>query len=109
MSRTCKSICMTASILASLLAIATIAGCGGYGEVSPVAYDYATALYAVSNRRAEDKLETISEQIKSAREIGDLSQQEAEWLEEILSDVRSGNWESAVKACRAMMEDQASG
>lgn len=96
-----------ASILAALLATATIPDCGGYGEVSPAAYDYATALYSITNRRAEDKLEAIGEQIKSARETGNLSQQEAEWLEAILSDARHGNWESAAKACRTMMEDQA--
>jgi hypothetical protein len=108
MNKSRKSVWATVQILSALLAfvVTSTAGCGSYGEISPAAYDYATALYSISNQKAKDKLVGIGEQIKTARESGDLSQQEAEWLEAILSDSCNGKWESAVKACRAMMEDQ---
>ncbi len=92
--------------MAATLMLSTTSGCAGYGAVSPAAYDYATALYSISNRKAEDRLEQIDEQMRLARQAGELSPQESEWLHEILADARNGQWESANSACRRMMEDQ---
>ena len=83
-----------------------IAGCGGYGEVSSGAYEYAKALYSISNRRASDRLDQVSDQIQSARESGELSEQEAGWLNDIVSDARARQWESASRASRRMLQDQ---
>jgi hypothetical protein len=88
--------------------IVFVPGCG-YGSVSKTAYDHATALYSIANRRAEDKLGQISEQIATARTRGELSEQEATWLEAIVDDARQGRWDAALDASRAMMEDQVGG
>lgn len=96
----------TTLVLLAILTIAPVSGCGGYGEVSPAAYDCATALYAVCNRKAADKLAVVTEHIQRARAAGELSEQEVGWLEAIVRDAGQGDWESAARACRTMMEDQ---
>lgn len=87
-----------------LLAFAT--GCGSYGELSPTAYEFAKALYSVSNRQAEDKLEATAQQIQQAQSNGDISPEEADWLQEIIQQSRAGHWKEANQAARQMMEDQ---
>lgn len=89
-----------------LLLLVLITGCGGYGEVSPTAYEYAKALYSIANRQAGDRLESVSEQIQSARKSGDLSEQEESWLSDIIRDARNGRWESARRASWRIMQDQ---
>jgi hypothetical protein len=86
-------------------ALLLVAGCG-YGEVSPAAYDFATALYSISNVRAGDRLNEVSGMIESARTSGRLSEKEATWLLEIVSDARSGDWETAAKKSRRIVADQ---
>ena len=85
--------------------ILVLVGCG-YGEVSPATYQYAKALYSICNRRAESQLDQAGEQIEAARSRGELSEQEAKWLKQILDDAAEGDWEAATKAARRMMEDQ---
>ncbi len=41
-----------------VLAVATI-GCGGYGTMSPAAYEYTMALYSITNRQTAEPLEAI--------------------------------------------------
>lgn len=82
-----------------------VAGCG-YGEVSPNTYQYAQALYGLTNKRAEAKLDPVSAQIESARAAGELPDREAEWLQAIVADARRGDWQAANAAARRMMEDQ---
>lgn len=94
----------TAGALAIIL-LAPLAGCG-YGEVSGAAYDYAMALYSITNRRAEAKLDGVESQIAAAADQGEISAQEAEWLLEIVGDARRGEWRTANRAARRMMEDQ---
>ena len=81
-------------------------GCGGYGEVSPKAYEIATSLYNVSNRKMADRLELVSEQITTARENDEISEGEEKWLGSIVDKAEDENWEQAMKAARRMMEDQ---
>ncbi len=83
-----------------------LSGCGGYGEVSPNAYEYAQALYSITNRQSVDGLDRIEEQISTALERSEITETEAPWLKDIVSDAREGNWESANSAARRMMEDQ---
>lgn len=93
-----------------LLALASVTMCGcGYGPVSPCAYECASALYSICNRMANDKLATVAEHIQQAKSDGRLSQQEAAWLEAIVSDAGDGDWQSACNACRAIMKDQVQG
>jgi hypothetical protein len=83
------------------------AGCAGYGDVSPAAYDYATALYAISNRQAADKLDAVTNQLAAAQAAGELAEHETEWLTDIVDEARAGDWQSANQHSRRMMEDQA--
>ncbi|MEM9660024.1 MAG: hypothetical protein AAF961_16795, partial [Planctomycetota bacterium] len=52
-------------------------GCGGYGEVSPAAYEYAKTLYSITNRETTAKLDDVSERIEAAQEARELSESES--------------------------------
>jgi hypothetical protein len=91
-----------AAALGSIL----ITGCAGYGKVSPATYQYAKALYSISNRRAEHKLDDVDAKIEAARGEGLVSDREAQWLSAIVADARAGEWETANRAARRMLEDQ---
>jgi hypothetical protein len=105
MARSVTSVRATTAIGALALLVLAVPGCG-YGAVSDAAYDHATALYSIANRRADETLDQFAGQIESARTSGALSDQEAAWLEAIVDDARQGRWDAALKASRAMMEDQ---
>ena len=94
----------TLCLLVSWL-ILTAIGCG-YGEISPMTYEYAKALYSISNRQAAERLDDVSRQIDSARQQGELSPQEAGWLQDIIDDARHNRWTKATQKSRQMMEDQ---
>ena len=88
------------------LSLLLASGCGSYGEISPDAYQYAKALYSITNRQALDSLDPLSEKIASSLDAGKLSQSEAGWLTEMIDDGRNGDWQAANQAARQMMEDQ---
>ena len=71
-----------------------------------MAYDYSMALYSISNRQDSTRLDEISQQITESQTAGDLSSREAGWLLDIVDEGRQGNWKSAGKSSRRMMEDQ---
>ena len=89
-----------------LLAGALAAGCGGYGEVSPYAYQCATALYTACNQQDQQQLGTLDGLVDAARENGEISKQEAKWLSGIIARADEGQWDAAMKQARRMMEDQ---
>lgn len=95
------------SLLATIAAIAllTLNGCG-YGPISSTGYEYAQALYSLSNRQSADRVDTVQAQIETAAESGELSAQEAEWLLDICEQCRDDDWESAQANARRMMVDQ---
>lgn len=80
---------------------------GGYGEISPTAYDDAKAVYSISNRRAAERIESASAQIALELRKGGLSEKEAAWLTDILDTAKAGDWSAATHAARRLMEDQA--
>ncbi len=82
-----------------------VAGCG-YGAVSPEAYRYAQALYAITNRQDVERLEKFRAQLDQSLQAGTLSQREARWLLAIADQGESGDWADAQAAARRMMEDQ---
>lgn len=88
------------------LTLLLFCGCSGYGEVSPTAYEYAKALYAISNRQANQKLDPVAKQIEQAESAGEITGREATWLHDIVEDCRQNEWQAASKAARRMMEDQ---
>lgn len=91
--------------LLTLTALVAVAGCG-YGPISDTGYEYAKALYAVSNRQAVDRLDAVEEQIEAAASAGQLPQNEARWLHNICKKCRQGEWKSAQADARRMMQDQ---
>lgn len=100
-----KRICFSKNWL--LLAFCVLGtGCGGYGEVSPTTYEYAKALYGISNRHAEGKLPSVGRGIAAAQMRGEISDREADWLAAIVTDATDGHWDAAQSAARRMMEDQ---
>lgn len=82
-------------------------GCG-YGQVSPTTYELAQSLYTVSNRRLTDQLEAVEQRIELAQENGEVSSQEAEWLNAIANQAKRQQWKKAMKSARRVMEDQVS-
>ena len=72
-----------------------IVGCGGYGEVSPTAYEYAKALYAITNRKAQDQLANVTHGIQTSLADGRLSDRESGWLIGIVREAEDGNWEAS--------------
>ena len=88
-----------------LFVLAFTGGCG-YGEVSPTTYEYAKSLYSISNRKLADRLDGLSEQIAACCQSGEVTNQEAQWLGEIIESARKEEWQKAMKAARRIMEDQ---
>jgi len=88
-----------------LAAVVTIAGCS-YGEVTPVTYEYAKALYSITNRKDATRLDQVHSQVETALAQQELSEREARWLHQIVEDAAAGRWEKANRAARQMMEDQ---
>ena len=92
----------TVSCLCGLL---IVAGCG-YGEVSPKTYQYAQALYSITNRQASEKLTEFESQISQGATSGELNADEVEMLRDIASIAKRGDWKSAQHECRELMEAQ---
>ena len=92
--------------LASILLLIALTGCSDYQGISPTAYQYAKALYNVTNRKRGEKLDEVNNLITSSKREGTITTQEADWLLEIVNDAREGNWEAAQKTARQMMRDQ---
>ena len=98
------------ALAACLLACgAWSSGCGGYGEVSPLGYDYAMALYSICNRKSSEELAPLRAQIEQSRSQQELSEKHALWLTDIIDDAEGGDWESARSDARRLMEDQVQG
>lgn len=89
-----------------ILCAATL-GCG-YPQVSPRTYDYATALYSICNQKDEARLDEFAKQFEADLLANELSQQEADWLGEIVAQARGGDWQQASAAARRILEDQVS-
>lgn len=91
-----------------LLSLVGSSGCSSYGRVSPASYDFAAAMYSISNTKSADRLPTFEQKLAEAKQGGSVTAQEAQWLEEILESARAGEWQSAAVASRTMMVEQAS-
>ena len=79
----------------------------GYGEVSPLTYEFSKALYGACQTQSEQRLSKVHGLLES--EVGSkLPRQERKWLEAIIEQASSGQWERATKQARRMLEDQVS-
>ena len=89
-----------------LFTLVVCIGCSDYRGISPTAYQYAKALYSVTNRQRTEKLPAVSGQIADAQQRGEITSQEAEWLKAIIDDADQGDWQTAQAETRKMMTDQ---
>jgi hypothetical protein len=114
-----------------LVSCGFLIGCGGYGKVSPGAYQSATALFSACKAKTNDRLDKVEafiqqQPVLSEADLADsatnvdhkqktgaplpadlpITATEKSWLQQIIADARQGNWESAAKSCRRIMEDQ---
>ena len=79
----------------------------GYGKVSDRSYKVATALYGACLSKNEARLEKISQLIVDDEGTEEpIPSHERVWLETIVEQAQDGNWESAAKSSKRMMEDQ---
>lgn len=98
-------------ILGVILIGAAIMFCSsqGYGKVSPRAYEVSTALYGACLAKSDARLESIEgllDEDAEAEDASTVSEDERRWLESMIRTARDGDWESAAKSARRMMEDQ---
>ena len=77
----------------------------GYGEVSPRTYQISKAIYSACLKKSHDHLAKVEELLNESDEAS-LPTNEAIWLDQIIKIARSGNWDSAAKKAKRMMEDQ---
>lgn len=89
-----------------MVLVASPGGCSGYDDVSPTTYEFAKALYSITNRKAEDRLPSFKAKLQEAVDSGEVPQREAEWLTDIVAEAEQGDWQAASRECRRMMEDQ---
>ena len=97
---------MNRTLFPVLICVCMLLGCGGYDEISPQAYEYSKALYSICNRSDQARLEQFAAQLASAEEKQELTSTEAAWLNNIVATAQSGDWPSATKEARQLMEDQ---
>lgn len=89
----------------AILCCLVVSGCG-YPEVSPKTYQIAKALYSVSNLKRTDGIENVEELISKSLQAEEISDTEADYLQEIVHHCRDGEWDDAQQECRRLMEDQ---
>jgi len=77
----------------------------GYGEVSPMTYEYSKALYGACLSKSEERLTMVEELL--AKDDGEsLSTKERDWIDAIVTRARNGKWEAAAQQAKRIMEDQ---
>ena len=89
-----------------LLTLLVFSGCSSYDVIEPLAYAHVKSLYTVCNQKNAEQLERVADIIASAHQAGQLSSQEADWLEEIIADARNKEWQTAATKCRQLLEAQ---
>lgn len=77
-----------------------------YPKISPMAYEYATALYSACNQETPEKLDVLTELIDRSHSAREIDAQESKWLHAIVDRGRDGQWQKAVAECRVMLECQ---
>lgn len=78
----------------------------GYPEVSPKTYEISKALYSVCNQKNKERLETVTKLIEKSLSNEEISDSEADMLNEIVAQAQADEWEKAMLESRTLMEDQ---
>ena len=92
--------------LALVAVLAATVGCMRYGRTTDEGYKYATALYSVCNLEDSERLSRLRTMVEADRESESISAKEARWIEGVMEDAESGDWETAKRKSRKLMEDQ---
>lgn len=96
--------------LGALVLLAGIAffanGCGRYGEVNAVTYQYGKALYSACNARSSDRLDLCVSMIDTAQDNQEISGAEARYLRGIIETAQAEEWDKAQAMARQLMVDQ---
>lgn len=77
----------------------------GYGEVSPETYQFSKALYSACLKKSDEHLDMVDKLLDESDDSS-IPSNERIWIEKIIKLARSGNWDSAAKKAKRMMEDQ---
>ena len=95
-------------LIPSVIAVVVIVWlCRGYGTVSPDAYRVAQALYSSCLAKSETRLEAVESTFNDSGDHSlEITVKEQRWLNEIIADAKSGDWQSAAADARQMMEEQ---
>ncbi|MBW3600662.1 MAG: hypothetical protein KY475_25790 [Planctomycetes bacterium] len=98
-------------LLSAAVVVAMIAGVvwlmnRPYGETSSEGYQYAMALLSACNQQDAARLEKISAMMEESLRQGELQPTEAKWLTAIIDDAHAGDWDTASREVRRLMEDQ---
>jgi len=88
-----------------VFAVIWLKGCG-YGTLSHSGYQHAQALYAICNRQDETALNKFSQRVAEMQNDNSLQDEEANWLNSIIEQARSGEWQAAQLETRELMESQ---
>lgn len=94
--------------MAGGLLLFLLAGCSASGELSPIAYDCAKALFSICNRRDVAALDKVRVQIEDSQAAGSISSTEAGQLRSIVAAAEGGNWEAGLNRSRRLLEGQQS-
>lgn len=106
------------SLISTVLVVVTLFVAGvaywcnsGYGKVSHDAYEVAKALYGACLSRSDERVNQVAMLLEEADEVSasgsiEINDTERRWLNTMISTAREGNWKSAAKSARRMMEDQ---
>jgi hypothetical protein len=78
----------------------------GYGKISPAGYQRAMALVSICNRKDEGRLSALVQDVRESTESGDLTAYDSKTLLRITGRAEAGDWESAARMVRSLMEAQ---
>ena len=98
--------CMTRSLVVSLLLLPLVAGCSDYAGISPKAYDISSALYSTCRRADSANLQKLAILTKAEHDSSELSDREAEWINDIIAQANAGQWQEAAAESRSILEAQ---
>ena len=77
----------------------------GYGKVSPETYQFSQSLYSACLKKSDEHLEKVTQMLDEDRSHS-IPAHELKWLKSIISKAESGQWESAAKMAKRIMDDQ---
>ena len=97
---------IVASVAVICLGIAWLFFSGSYGETSDRAYDHAMALISACNLKDVERVQRIQSTIAADEESQTLAAKEARWLNGIIDQALKGEWETASRQVRKLMNAQ---